>query len=210
NFRCNLCCDCWYRVDVLVGGRYLDLNESLGVQESVQEFSGTLASVADRFGTRNQFGGPQAGLSAQFQRGQLFLDLFGKISLGETRQVVQIAGSQVVTNPGMMPMAFTGGLLALATNIGTFRHDSLSFVPELGINVGYQITPRVRAYAGYSLLYWTSVLRPGDQVDLSIDQALIPNFNPAARPTGLHRPMVPFKESDYWAQGFNFGLEISY
>jgi hypothetical protein len=198
-------------LDLLIGGRYLDLSENLSVLEAIQQVDGTQASVSDRFGTRNQFIGPQLGVAALLRRGQLFFDIRGKLALGDTHQVVQIGGNQVVVKPGGMPMGFTGGLLALPTNIGTFRRDALSVVPEIGLNVGYQLTPRIKAYVGYSLLCWTNVLRPGDQIDLNIDQALIPNFNPnPLPPTGLNRPAVPFRESSYWAQGFNFGLEISY
>jgi hypothetical protein len=214
NLRCNVCRDCWYRVDLLIGGRYLDLSEHLNILEAVQEAGGTQAAVSDRFGTRNQFAGPQFGVATLYQRGQFFLDLRGKVAIGDSSQIVDIGGNQLVVRPGTMPgsaTTFTGGLLALPTNIGTFRRGTLSVVPELGINLGYQFTPRIKAYAGYSVLYWTRVLRPGDQIDLNLDQALIPNFNPnPLMPTGLHRPAIPFRESDYWAQGFNFGLEISY
>ena len=34
---------------------------------------------------------------------------------------------------------YNGGLLALATNSGTFVHDSFTTVPQLELNLGYQI-----------------------------------------------------------------------
>jgi hypothetical protein len=102
-----------------------------------------------------------------------------------------------------------GGLLALPTNIGHFSRDRFSVVPEIGVNLGYQLTDHLRAYVGYNFLYWTNVVRPGAQIDRVLDVTLIPNFPvPGAVPTGQNRPMVPFKENDFWAQGINFGLEF--
>lgn len=214
NFRYKLCCDCWYRVDLLLGARYLDLDEGLNILEALQISNGESRFVSDRFATRNQFAGPQVGMSAQFQRGRLTVDLRGRVALGDTHQVVNIEGNSVIIPAGAPPgsaVGLTGGLLALPTNIGQFSRDRMSVVPELGVQVGYQVTPHLRAFAGYSFLWWTNVLRPGDQIDLQLDQALIPAFNPnPLPPTGLHKPAVPFRESDYWAQGFNFGLEFRY
>jgi hypothetical protein len=108
-----------------------------------------------------------------------------------------------------------GGLLALATNIGRFTRDRFSAVPEVGVNVGYRITDHLRAFVGYNFLYWGNVVRPADQIDRVLDASLIPNFlNPQTglpyTPTGALRPAVPFKETDYWAQGVTFGLEFRY
>jgi hypothetical protein len=64
---------------------------------------------------------------------------------------------------------------------------------------------------GYNFLYVSSVIRPGDQVDRVLDITQIPNFPvPGVQPTALGRPTVLFKETDFWAQGINLGLEIRY
>ena len=100
----------------------------------------------------------------------------------------------------------------LSGNIGSFSQDRFSVVPQVGIRVGYNITPNLRVYVGYDFLYWSSVLRPGDQIDRGLNELAIPNFGsqpgtPAGDP---RRPMVPFRDSDFWAQGVNFGLEFRY
>ncbi len=103
-----------------------------------------------------------------------------------------------------------GGLLALNSNIGRFHKDHFSFVPEIGMNVGYQLNDNIRVFAGYNFLYWTGVLRPGDQIDRALDVTRIPNFPVAAAPvSGLH-PSVPFKTTDFWATGVNVGIEFRY
>jgi hypothetical protein len=105
---------------------------------------------------------------------------------------------------------FVGGLLAERSNIGSFHRDRFSVVPEVDLKVGYQLTDHVKVFAGYDFLYWSSVVRPGQQIDRTIDETLIPNFNSGATPAGQNRPMVLFRESDFWAQGLTLGLEFRY
>jgi hypothetical protein len=64
---------------------------------------------------------------------------------------------------------------------------------------------------GYSFLYWSNVWRAGDQIDRVVDVTQIPNFAPPdVQPTGFARPGVPFRTSDFWAQGLNFGVEFTW
>ena len=81
------------------------------------------------------------------------------------------------------------------------------------MNVGYDVTPHLRAFVGYNFLYVSSVVRPGDQVDRIIDPSRLPV--PAALagnlpPANTGRPLVPFKATDFWAQGINFGLKYTW
>src|SRR5205823_3226983 len=103
------------------------------------------------------------------------LDLRGKLALGVTHQEINISGGQSLTNAAGTAQAL-GGLLALNSNIGDFSRDRFSVVPELGVNVGYNLTPNLRAFCGYNFLYWSSVVRPGDQIDRGLDITRPPNF----------------------------------
>ena len=104
-----------------------------------------------------------------------------------------------------------GGLLGLSSNIGNSHKDHFSFVPEVGMNVGYQVNDNIRIFGGYNFLYWTGVMRPGDQIDRSLDVTKIPNFPVAGTPAmGQPRPTVPFRTSDFWAQGITVGIEFRY
>jgi hypothetical protein len=139
------------------------------------------------------------------------VDGYGKLALGATHQTLDINGGQTFTNVATPIDPRPGGLLALSSNIGHFSRDRFAVVPEVGVNVGYNLTPNLRAYVGYNFLYWSSVARPGDQIDRVIDSALIPNFNiPPRPPTGQNRPAVLFKDTDYWAQGVTFGIELTF
>jgi hypothetical protein len=67
------------------------------------------------------------------------------------------------------------------------------------------VTPGFRAYVGYNYLFWSNVLRPGEQIDRTVDLTFVPN---APRvPFGQNRPLPTFKQADLWAQGLQFGLE---
>jgi hypothetical protein len=216
NVRREWCCGCWYNVDCLLGFRYLELNEKLEIVENltvlpgVPTFAGSHVTVFDSFATRNQFYGGQVGASARLGAGRWTADLWTKFAMGDTHQVVNVVGNQVVTSPTGVVSNFTGGLLALNSNIGHFTRDQFAVVPEVGVNVGYQVTSRLRATLGYNFLYWSNVLRPGDQIDRVLDVTRIPNFPVSAVPAPQVRPVVPFKDTGFWAQGINVGLEWRY
>jgi hypothetical protein len=229
DLRENLCCGCWYRLDALVGFRFLDLDEALHVTENsvllptvFQVFPmspfppGTRSHVVDSFATRNDFYGGEVGLDAEFHRGRWSLDLKGKVALGEMHEVVDINGNQFVLQPGRPLQTFQGGLLALSSNSGHHVRDRFAVAPEAGATVGYQITDRLRLFAGYNFLFMSSVVRPGDQIDTVIDAHLVPNlakFNPAVAPgppVKPARPLFQFHETSFWAQGVTCGLEFRY
>ena len=107
-----------------------------------------------------------------------------------------------------------GGLLALNSNSGHFTRNRFSVVPEVRMTVGYQVTDWMKATVGYNCLVWSNVVRPGDQIDRGVDIRQIPRFVAPGDPvTPLPQragPIVPFRESTYWAQGLTLGLEFSY
>jgi hypothetical protein len=138
------------------------------------------------------------------------VEVRGKVAIGITHQEITIAGGQLVTDPRGVTRSFQGGLLALSSNIGRFDRDEFAVVPECGINLGYQFTDHFRAYVGYNLLYWSNVLRPGDQIDRALDVTLIPNFPVQANAADVTRPAVPFQDTDFWVQGLNFGFEFRF
>jgi hypothetical protein len=99
-----------------------------------------------------------------------------------------------------------GGFLALPTNMGHFDRDHFAVVPEFGLHFGYQVTDHVRAFAGYTFLYWDNVVRPGNQIDLTVNPSQVPPHTLVGAP----RPAFAFQGSDFWAQGLDFGLEFRF
>jgi hypothetical protein len=80
-------------------------------------------------------------------------------------------------------------------------------VPEVGVNLGYWFTPTWRAYVGYNTLYWSNVVRPGEQIDRVVDLTFVPNPPPGVVPSGQSRPQPLFSQSNLWVHGIQFGIE---
>jgi hypothetical protein len=220
NTHCNTCGGCNYWVSLLSGFRYLQLDEGLGITEITRVtpalpagsplFGGSTITMSDQIDTHNYFYGGQIGAQAEFCWGRMFVDFLGKVALGATHEVVDIHGTTVIVSPTGTAVVIPAGFLASGSNSGHFTHDVFAVVPEVGINVGCQITRYLRAFVGYTFLYWSSVVRPGGQVDVGLSGTQIPTdtrFNPAAGPA---RPAVLLRDTDFWAQGINFGLEFRY
>ncbi|MBA4186891.1 MAG: hypothetical protein C0467_02615 [Planctomycetaceae bacterium] len=213
----HTCCD-WH-AEWFVGYRNVSMQESLTITENINVVGvgaglglpdpvGTVVFVQDRFATNNYFNGVQLGGLYERNWGRVSLTGRASVALGATTQEIEISGVQVRTRPGMAPMVFNnGGLLAAGPNIGSFSRTAFSVVPELTVNVGYRVSPSVRVYTGYNLLYWSNVVRPGDQIDGVVDLTNVPN-GPPATPSGLARPAVPFRQSDMWISGVQFGAEF--
>lgn len=224
NLKKLLCQGCNYRVTGLAGFRYLDLNEGLHITENVISdrdvagfpgiFSpGNQITVFDHFDTHNRFYGGQVGIAGERRQGRWTFAGSAKIGLGVTNQQIDINGGQsVLSAADGTRRNFQGGLLALPSNIGHFTQNRFSVVPEIGVKLGYNLTDNLRVTVGYDFLYWSNVVRPGDQIDTSLNVAQIPNFLPQGQvaPAGPIRPLVPFRTTDFWAQGFNAGLELRY
>jgi hypothetical protein len=217
NIRHCLCSGCDWKMMGFAGYRFLSLEEQVSVQEDILVVGtsprvvipdpvGTTIVVRDTFEVENRFHGGQVGVTYERRRGRWDVDARASVALGVTNQQLDIDGFQIRTRPGQPPVAFRGGLLAAGPNIGSFTRDRFSIVPEFTLNVGYWLTPNLRAYAGYNFLYWTNVIRAGDEIDRVVDLTFVPNAPPAI-PSGQQRPAAQFNQSDLWVTGVQFGVE---
>lgn len=206
------------RLDFLVGYRYLDLREDLTITETFARVPGSDPTVGvpaqsgvvtDRFRTENHFHGGQIGLAGTIQRGRWSLDGRGTIAFGTVFQSAEISGGQMLTFPDGSVQVAQGGLLAVpGANIGRWTQNRFAVVPEVGLNVGYQVTNRMKVFVGYNFLYLSSAVRPGEVIDQSLDAVRVPNLLPpgAGTPVVPARPMPLMSTSGYFVQGINFGL----
>ncbi len=193
------------QVCLLGGVRYLYLQERLDIHSDVQQAADAAAgipaaafAVTDSFHSRNEFLGGQLGVRATARLDDFSLEVQGKVALGATRQSVEIDGGTTAAVTGAAPVSGVGGLLASPTNIGLYSRDRLTVVPEASVQVGYQVTSYLRGYIGYNFLYWSSVARPGPQVDPVVNTTFLPG---ATVGTGPARPAFPGVGSDLWVQG---------
>ncbi|TWT75433.1 BBP7 family outer membrane beta-barrel protein [Allorhodopirellula solitaria] len=190
-----------------LGFRSVELDEGIAIDSNVMVAGagpgdGPLTfALQESFRTRNQFNGIDFGWHHSRSIGYWNFDLGIQLGVGNIKQSVQIAGSTVIN--GTSP-ALNGGLLALNSNIGNYERNEFAVLPEFNAKMGYQLTDHLRATFGYTFLYMSNVVRPGDQIERIIDQSQVPNAN-APTPTGMF-PRFAFDNTDYWAQGLNFGL----
>lgn len=216
-------------VDLLGGLRYLSMREDLGAFQTSTLLSGGTAGfsgailtapatvdIIDRIQTRSEFYGGQFGARGEYRMGGFFVNARGKLAFGSSHEIVAIDGASRLSNSiaagGTVqpPITVPNGFLALSSNVGRYSRDRFSVVPEIGFNVGYQCCETIRLFMGYTFLYWSDVVRPGDQVSRTINPTTIPTSQAFGVPIGPAQPAFAFQHSDFWAQGLNFGLEIRY
>lgn len=209
-------------VDIIYGVRWVELNEGLRINEDLEVVEsetpgfpdpvgiGTTFVLNDNFVTSNEFFGGEIGFSLDWERRRWSLELLSRLAIGNTRQQVDISGDTTETFEGDTRTK-AGGLLSQDSNIGRYERNEFSVIPEIGITGGYLITDQLRFTLGYTLLYWSRVARPGDQIDLTVNPDKV-GFPPVPLPPDYSpdvpaRPAFAFRDTDIWAHGLNAGLD---
>ena len=192
-----------YRVDFIVGYRNCRLDDKISITENLVVQDLYEYNIQDSFRASNEFHGGELGLVTQIHRGRWSLELLAKMALGNNSSIVDISGSTDISRLGDDPEHYDAGVFALETNIGRYHNDQFVVIPQFGVEVGYDLTCSLRAYIGYNFLYWANVARAAEQIDTNINASYIPPSDP----TGDPAPLFSRQDSDFWAQGLNFGLE---
>jgi hypothetical protein len=199
----------------LAGYQFARIDEDL-VIESLTQFpqsGGGLfpqsISVTDVFDAQNEFQGGHFGLRGDYRCGQFGVELLGKFGFGNMRQSVLISGSTTSTDASGAISTRNSGLLAQAsTNAGLHEQDKFSFMNEAGVKLAFYPVERLKLSVGYSLMYWSSVVRPGFEIDTAVDGRLLTTLPPTgATPT---HPAFWFDPTDYLVHGLNFGAEFRF
>lgn len=226
-YRCYPCDDCevGYYVTPLAGYRYLNLRDGLVATQASNVLNngvgffdgqpiptGGFVSVTDQINTLNQFYGGQIGVKAGLTWWRFTLNGAAKIALGSMHEEANLNGSTTGFNSSVHLMqTIPGGLYALATNIGAYNRNIIAVVPEGALNFAVEITPQIKAWVGYTILYLSDVARPGNLIDRSINRTELPSsqtFNPAI--PGPQHPNFQWSATDFWAQGINIGLVLRF
>jgi hypothetical protein len=210
----------WYSrngvsIDGLFGYRYLWLNERLDLfgratsAGAVGSFAGQALPLsatvftADSFRTNTQFHGGQLGLRLEARRGMFLVSGYEKFGVGANIETLRTAGLTTAAGPGGTQTAL-GGLRALPGNIGKDTHDEFSMMNEAGVEVGLQVTKGMSVRVGYSLLWWSNVLRPAGGISPVVPLAQVP-IDPSYTAGAVARQAAPFRTSDFLAQGLVVG-----
>jgi hypothetical protein len=191
-----------FEISLLGGFRYLSLDESLELDTIANVLpigKGAHRTTIDNFATSNRFYGGQFGLLLQGNLDRWFIDVQGKLAMGDTLQSVNISGQSLNNDPTKgTTVVSPGGLFSGPNNLGDHSNNQFTLVSELGVTVRYQWGRYVTTSLGYTLLHASNVVRPGEEID-------------RARTTSGTRPtFLGFQSTDFWAQGVNVGLLLQY
>jgi hypothetical protein len=77
---------------------------------------------------------------------------------------------------------------------------------EANVRLGYHVTDHLTGFIGYDFQYLSNVVRPGDQIDPSINPGNLPTSQQFGTPGSTFRPTVLFKQTDFFTTGLAFGL----
>jgi hypothetical protein len=202
------------RVNLLVGVRYLELEERLQTIDSSMPLGTAVFAFQDHFGTRNQLFTGQLGARAEWTLGRYFVNMTGKIALGVNQETVDISGITAIGVPPGAAFPFPppiapvniGGFFAQKSNIGDRTQSEFVAVPDFQLQIGMNLGDRVRLFAGYEFLYVSNVVRPGNQIDRTINGTQ--GFGGTL--IGQARPAPLANTTDFWGNALTFGVRLSY
>ncbi|MFP6620161.1 MAG: BBP7 family outer membrane beta-barrel protein [Pirellulaceae bacterium] len=182
-------------VDLITGYQFTQIDEQLHIQSTSTNQSVQSLEVLDQFDTRNVFHCGLLGLISETEGTCWSLTLLAKVGLGSTQETVRVDGTTVITDLSGGTNTISGGLLAKDSNIGTHTQDEFTVVPELNVRYTQHITECVDVSLGYTYIYWSKVVQPGDQIDMNIDTT-----------PGATLPAMNMVSDDYWMQSLDFGI----
>lgn len=175
------------RADLLGGFRYMDLDESLDVFDTSQSLLAPASFLrhSDVFDARTQFYGGQIGARSTAAWGRAALTLVGKLGMGVSHLAVDRGG---LTESQIAPGIITAVPLSTLVNGNNCdTTDRFAVLAETTVQVSYHWTRWLETSVGYNLIYLTSAVRAGDQVNQrGIDG------------------------SDFYANGITFGVACRY
>jgi hypothetical protein len=206
-----------WQTDVIGGFRYLRLNEKYAFTTDSSynpPFPQDIWLTNDTFATSNNFYGAQAGIRARMDSGSVFAAGTAKVALGAMVQKVGINGA-LVTNDYTdfgPTVTYPGAYFAMPTNMGSYSRTAFAAIPEVNLNVGWRITPSATIMVGYSFLYVSNVVRPGNQISRNINwtQTTAYTEDPHAKLVGPAQPTFQYNDSSFYAQGVNLGLAVRF
>lgn len=195
----------------LVGVRYFDLQESLEVGSNITFPDSSTSFNHDSISTRNQFYGAQVGFASRYGGFEQGLGLDGtiKFALGDMRQSADLKGSNGFTLADGTRDTAQGGLYVQPSNAGVHERNKVAFLTEYDLNLTYNFNPNFQVYFGYSIIYVSSVMRPGEAIDPVLNDSRIRYIATNGTSTSDH-PQFTWNANDFWTQGINFGMRFMY
>lgn len=206
-----------YPLQALAGFRYMSLDESLTLNDTIFDTTGTrptmgVLSYSDDFNTQNNFYGIQFGLRSNWVAQNGFtLDILAKVALGENAEVIDISGNTTSTKAamGVATGTYNSGIFAQESNMGSYDHNTFAVLPEFQLKLGYLPSPNVHPYIGYDGMYMNKVVRPGEQINRNINTTESVALSGGTTVSGALSPTKPsFNNTSFWIQGVTVGIEV--
>lgn len=183
-------------------------------------FSGVIYDLID---VHSRFYGAQAGFDFDWRViGNVYLSGFTKIAVGDMRETYSLRGlTQQIFPPapgGLAPGIVTtaGGQFVNPQDNNTTRHyDRTCIVPQVNLNLGYELTDNIRVHVGYDYLYISALSRPIEQLTVapgSVSATFGSNATggTTAQNVQIFSPAFKAKTDQAWLYGLNMGVDIRY
>lgn len=176
------------RLEFFGGYRYMFLGDSLNQSfdavtiDSSGALTGSRLMGNDSWRSRNYFHGAEFGMHVTRDCGPYSITLETALAMGVTRANLDTNQTRTSGSLGQQDSIYQVG--------GSDRTSYFGVVPEVGLKLGWSPTDHVRLTGGYNFLYWNRVRRAQTQYDLT--------------PVTVNDPV------DFWAQGWNLGVEVRY
>ncbi len=200
--------------------------------QPILDATATVNSRTDAYNARNSFYGGQIGVRNEFMFDRFSLFVGAQVGLGNMSESLLINGytdsATISSITPTMPLPLAGipltvptgaaavtsktvtqtigGFFAQPGNIGSYHRNVFAVMPEGDFKVAYRITDNITGTIGYSFVYMSSVVRPGDQVDRIINPTLL--TSPTT--SGVAKSTFAMASTEFWAQGLTFGVAFRY
>ncbi|MBI2827521.1 MAG: BBP7 family outer membrane beta-barrel protein [Planctomycetia bacterium] len=198
-----------WRFFALGAYRFFELDETLSILNSsnpgIGPFPPGNVQSFDNFATTNVFNGGEIGLATEYWLTRWSLVAETRLAMGNMHETLSIDGRTSAISGGF-DASYLGGLLTQPTNIGTYTRDRFVLIPQVDVKLGFQLLPPLRLTVGYNFTYVTRVLRPGDQVDTTVNTTQVAG----GTLVGPARPQTPFRDTGLWLQGVTAGLDLRF
>jgi hypothetical protein len=205
---------CFFRAQALIGFRYWNFKEKLlFTTHSPNTAKPDIFTTKDEFKTDNTFYGGQIGLNAKYIYGPFSCLLKAKIALGAMNKTLSVHGHLLTDNfDTYNPVAdYTGGYFALFSNIGHDDKCKFAYIPEINLNISYQIGECFHLHAGYTFLYVSTISWAENQIDTELNPLQSPAIT--RKPAGLKgrdRPRASLKSNDFFVRGISAGFNYHF
>ena len=195
------------RLDLLLGYRFFRLDDSVTIRDaSTIQPAGiiplTELTSKDQWRSINRFNGGEIGLKGQVYHGPFQFEGILKCAFGNNRQRTWIDGYNTITASGTTTTN-EGGLLTQPSNIGSYRRDVFTILPEADANIRFNVTCNLRVVLGYTFIYANRMQRSGDAIDLTLNPTQING----GMLNGEARPAFFATNSTFWVHGYSGGIE---